>query len=204
MTLVRKGGSLYPLTGGTPKIEGIGEGVNDNDVLVKSQLGGVTFTGGDINTSGDISGAALSGSSLSLSDNVVEKYLEVEISSADILAMNGTPVEVVPAEAGTAIEFVSAVLIYDYDTAAYGGGGVVTLEYQGGAAVTTTVFAANSFGAAGDKVFSMAALNAAGGYTMPVNTPLDITNATGAFTDGGTSAGVGRLHVTYRVHTTGL
>jgi len=190
--------------GGSPKIEGIGEGVNDNDVLVKSQLGGVTFTGGDVSTSGDISGADVSASSLSLSDNVVERSLEVTISKANILAMNGTPVEVVPAVAGASIEFVSAVLIYDYDTAGYGGGGVVTLEYSGGAAVTTTISAANSFGASGDKVFSMMRLNAAGGYTMPVNTPLDITNATGAFTDGGTSAGVGRLHVTYRVHTTNL
>ena len=131
--------------------------------------------------------------------------LKVDITSANILAMNGTPVEVLPTQgAGTAIEIISAVLIYDYDTATYGGGGDITLEYSGGAAVTTTIAAANGFGAAGDKVFSMASLNAAGGFTMPVNTGIDITNATGAFTDPGTAAGVGRLHITYRVHTTGL
>lgn len=131
--------------------------------------------------------------------------ISVDITKANILAMNGTPVEVLAGQgADTAIEFISAVLIYDYNTAAYTGGGDVTLEYSGGAAVTTTITAANSFAAAGDKVFSMMRLNAAGGYTMPVNTGLDITNATGAFVDPGTAAGVGRLHITYRVHTLGL
>lgn len=131
--------------------------------------------------------------------------IEVTISKANILAMNGTPVTVVAAAgAGTALEFISAVLIYDYSTATYGGGGAVTVGYTGGAAITTTIAAADSFGAAGDKVFQFSRLNAAGGYTLPVNTALSITNATGAFTDPGTAAGVGRLQITYRVHTTGL
>ena len=138
-------------------------------------------------------------------NNVTEQTIEVDITAANILAMNGAPVEVVAAAgAGTALEFVSAVLVYDYDTATFGGGGDVTIDYSGGASVSTTIAAANAFGAAGDKVFSMARLNAAGGYTMPVNTGLDITNATGAFTDPGTAAGVGRLQITYKVHITGL
>jgi hypothetical protein len=131
--------------------------------------------------------------------------IEVAITEANILVMNGTPVEVVAAQgADTAIEFISATLIYDYDTAAYTGGGDVSIEYSGGSTISTTVAAANSFGAAGDKVYSMAALNAAGGYSMLVNTGLDITNATGAFVDPGTAAGVARLQITYRVHTLGL
>ena len=130
---------------------------------------------------------------------------EYSITEANIVGMNGTPVTVLAAQgAGTAIQFIDAVLIYDYDTAAYTGGGDVTLEYSGGATVSTTIAAANSFGASGDKVFSFAALNAAGGYTMPVNTGIDITNATAAFADPGTAAGVGRLKISYRVITTDL
>jgi len=130
---------------------------------------------------------------------------EANISAANIVAMYTTPVEVVAAPgAGKAIEFVSASLIYGFVTAAYTGGGVVTLEYSGGATCSTDIAAANSFGAAGDKVFSMAHLNASGGYTMPVNTGLDITNATGVFVDPGTAVGVGRIKVNYRVVTTGL
>lgn len=134
------------------------------------------------------------------------KTVEVTITNANIIAMNGAPVDVVAAPgAGKSLEFISAVLIYDYDTAAYTGGGDVTINYgSGGAAISSTITAANSFAAAGDKVFQMSRLNAAGGYTMPVNTSLAITNATGAFVDPGTAAGVGRLQITYRVHTTGL
>lgn len=134
------------------------------------------------------------------------KTVEVEITNANIIAMNGTPVDVVAAPgAGKALEFVSAVLIYDYDTAAYTDGGAVSINYgSGGAAISTTIAAANSFAATGDKVFQMSRLNAAGGYTMPVNTSLAITNDTAAFVDPGTAAGVGRLQITYREHTTGL
>lgn len=131
--------------------------------------------------------------------------IEVDISRANILAMNGAPVEVVAAPgAGRSIEFKSAVQIYDRDTATYGNGGDVTIEYHGGDVVSTTIGAADSFGSATDEIFSFASLNAAGGYTMPENTALDITNATGAFTDPGTAVGVGRLQITYKVHSTGL
>ena len=130
---------------------------------------------------------------------------EVALTEANIIAMYTTPVEVVAAQgAGTVIELVSATSIYDYDTAAYTGGGTVTLEYASGATLTTTVSAANSFGAAGDKVYRMVHLNAAGGYSMLVNTGIDITNATGVFVDPGTAAGVARIKVAYRVHLTGL
>ena len=148
------------------------------------------------------------------SDKLEEKFKEIDdtiyvaeasISAANIVAMFTTPVEVVAAPgAGKALQFVDAVLVYDYDTAAYTGGGDITLEYSGGAAVSSTIAAANGFGAAGDKVFSMANLDAAGGYTMPVNTGIDITNATGVFVAPTGAAGVGRLKVTYRVVTTGL
>ena len=131
-------------------------------------------------------------------------YIEVDITAANITSMNASPIGVIHAQgAGTAIEFISAVLIYDYDTAQFAFGGDITIEYSGGATISTTISAANSFGAVGDKVYSMAVLNTAGGFTIPVNTALALTS-TGEFTNPGTAAGVGRLHITYRVHTTGL
>lgn len=138
--------------------------------------------------------------------NVEQKTIEVTVSRADILAMNGAAVDVVAAPgAGKSLMFHSAVLVTDFDTAAYTGGGDVSIqETFGGSLVSTTVTAANSFGNAGDTIFSMAALNAAGGYSLPVNTSLAISNATGAFTDPGTAVGVARLQITYSVHTTGL
>ena len=69
--------------------------------------------------------------------SAVANGVEINLTAANIVAMNTTPVEVVPAPgAGYVLEFISAALIYDYDTATYTGGGDVTLEYSGGAAVS--------------------------------------------------------------------
>lgn len=155
--------------------------INTDGTIVPAQLGNATNTGQELTR-------------------------EVTLTPANIVAMYTTPVEVIPAPgAGKYIEVLSATLIYDYATAAYTGGGAVTLNYgSGGAAITANIAAANAFAATGDKVYSLGTLNAAGGYTMPLNTSVVITNATGVFVNPGTAAGVGRLHVVYRIHTSGL
>ena len=138
-------------------------------------------------------------------DVTLVQYVSVDITEATIVGMNGAAVTVLAGQgADTAIEFISAVMVYDFDTASYTGGGDVTLEYTGGSTVSTTLSAAESFGAAGDKVTGFQNVSTAGGDTLPVNTGLDITNASAAFVDPGTAAGVGRLKIAYRVHTLGL
>lgn len=138
------------------------------------------------------------------------KYYSVTISSADITGTgagqfghaNGYPLLSAPA-AGEVIEFLSAVIMYDYATAAYTAGGNVSVNYAGGgAALSGTVSAANSFGAAGDKIAVLLP-------TTPTNNQLSaatgvnlVTSA--AFTQPGTAAGVARVKIAYRIHTTGL
>ncbi|MHC1728073.1 MAG: hypothetical protein AB9866_19065 [Syntrophobacteraceae bacterium] len=78
----------------------------------------------------------------------------------------------------------------------------MTVDYAGGAAITGVVSNANSFAAAGDKVYNLPPLTTAG-YSMPVNTGISLKAAT-AFTQPGTAAGVGRVKVAYRVHTHSL
>lgn len=133
------------------------------------------------------------------------KLKEVSLTKANILAMNATPVSVVAAPgAGFVLEFLGAVLIYDFATAGYGGGGDVTIRYGGGGTtLSTTVTAANSFGAAADRIANIKMLDTAGGVLLTANTALVITNATGAFTDA-PSNGVGRLKIHYAIHKTGL
>ncbi|UCF48291.1 MAG: hypothetical protein JSU89_14165, partial [Myxococcales bacterium] len=47
------------------------------------------------------------------------QYAEVEVTSAEILALNSTPKTLVPAPgAGKVLEFISAILILDYESAA--------------------------------------------------------------------------------------
>jgi hypothetical protein len=106
--------------------------------------------------------------------------------------------------AGYVLELVSAIVIWDYDTAAYGGGGNVTINIGGGGAALTGVVANSaSFGAGADKIIQFNPL-AAVVNQLTADKGLNLVAAS-AFTDGGgTVAGVIRGFVAYRVHATGL
>lgn len=103
-----------------------------------------------------------------------------------------------------ALEFVSAILIYDYGTAAYTGGGndVVVQEGASGSQVTVSsaVTGANLLEASGDKLLRLGAI--ATEVVPLVGGALSITGT--SLINGGTAVGTLRVHLTYRVHTTGL
>jgi len=103
-----------------------------------------------------------------------------------------------------AMEFVSAVAIYDFATAAYtGGGNDTTINIgSGGAILTGVVTAANLLGAAGDKIVVFNQL-ATAALPLSVGTGLSMNSVT-AWTQPGTAAGVLRVQVSYRLHLTGL
>ena len=105
--------------------------------------------------------------------------------------------------AGYSIELISAVCIYDFDTAAYTGGAndVVIAYGGGGAAITGIVTTAKLLGAASDKQVVFYPL-AAAATDLASNTGLSIRGT--AFTQPGTAAGVLRVYTTYRVITNGL
>ena len=128
--------------------------------------------------------------------------IEVDITAANILAMNGAPVEVVAGETGKVIEFLGANLVYDRDTATYGAGGNVSIIEEDGSDVSTVAANTDSFGSATDELNILKPLAAS--YQPTSGKGLAITNASTAFTDPGTAVGVGRLQISYRVHTTGL
>lgn len=134
---------------------------------------------------------------------------EVVISAADITATTagklghaaGVPLVANPG-ADYLAELVSAVLIYDFDTAAYTAGGNITVNENGGSALTGVVSAANSLGAASDKIATFVPL-AVTAANRNANKGLNLVAAT-AFTQPGTAAGVVRVHVQYRLHKLGL
>ena len=124
----------------------------------------------------------------------------VSLTSANLLAMNATPVTVIASPgAGKAIRLKSCVAIFDSTATAYANGGVIYLSYNNTTPITNNVAA--TFLTAGDKVYSLNPLNAAGGINMLVNTALTITNDTAPFITG---TGVARLIVEYDIVTTGL
>lgn len=131
----------------------------------------------------------------------------VAISAADIVATtagklghaNGQILVAAPG-AGKVIELVSAVLSFTYSTAQYGGGGNITVNISGGgSALTGLVSAANSLGAAADKIVQFMPLSTAG-IALTDNTGLNLVAAS-AFTQPGTAAGTVKVFVAYRVHT---
>lgn len=124
----------------------------------------------------------------------------VSLTSANLLAMNATPITVIASQgAGTAIKLKSCIAIFDSTVTTYANGGVIYLSYNNTTPITNNLAA--TFLTAGDKVFSLNPLAAAGGNNMLVATPLTITNDTAAFITG---TGVVRLLIEYEVINTGL
>ena len=146
---------------------------------------------------------------VSLAETLV-KYAEIAIPSADIVsAVAGKlshaqgQVLVAAPGAGKALELLSAVLIYDFAGAGYGGGGNLTISWgAGGAALTGLISAANSLGSAADKVIAFVPLSTAG-ISLVSNAALHLVSSAVPWTLGA-ATGVARVKVAYRVHTTGL
>jgi hypothetical protein len=139
------------------------------------------------------------------------RYVIATISSANITGTSagqlghaqGVSIVAAPGSA-YALEFLSAVVILDFATAAYTGGGTgLSFTYDtGGATLSTVVTAANSVAGAADKIAVVQAV-------VPTNNQLVANKginlvAQAAPTNPGTAAGVLRVKVSYRVHVTGL
>ena len=130
------------------------------------------------------------------------------ITSADITGTaagqfghaSGVPLVAIPP--GYVGQLIEAVAFYDYSTAAYGGGGNTTINETGGSAITGLISAANSFGAASDKIVEWNKLSTAA-RNLTAATGWSLVSS-GAFTQPGTAAGVIRYIVRYRLWATNL
>lgn len=138
-----------------------------------------------------------SGGTTNLTDT---KKVLVSLTSANLLAMNATPVVVIAAPGeGKSIHLKSCVAIFDSTATTYANGGVIYLSYNNTTPITNNVAA--TFLTAGDKIYGLNPLATAGGINMLTNTALTITNDTAPFITG---TGVARLLIEYDVVTTGL
>jgi hypothetical protein len=102
----------------------------------------------------------------------------------------------------TVVEFVSAVLVYDFGVAAYTGGGNDTVIRVGATAVTGAITSASLLGAAADAIVMISPL-ATAGVALVEAADLNLYSGT-AWTQPNTAAGVIRAFVTIRIHETGL
>lgn len=123
----------------------------------------------------------------------------VGTAAGDIGHANGAILVDAPG-AGKALEFISAVIIYDYDKAAYTGGNNDGIIRVGSTAVTTALTDGNYVKATSDRVYRLGAI--ATEVSLSSNATINLAGT--AFTQPGTADGILRIQVLYRVHTTGL
>lgn len=131
------------------------------------------------------------------------RYAEVVLTPAEILALNSAPKELVPAPgAGFVHEFISAIMILDYETVAYATNGNLTVQNESATALSNTVLLANLLAATADKMVQLGALDTADtGTVLAENEAIQLACATGDPTAGNSPM---RVKVVYRTHETGL
>lgn len=137
---------------------------------------------------------------LSINSDIL-KYVEVDLTSAQLLGMYAAPVEIIPAAgADTAIVIEHVVLAQTYGTATYANGGAVGLQYDstihlGGEAASATIAAAAVNVAASAADMALGVLST-GAFTAIVNKGIYLSNDTAAFITGD---GTFKVHAWYRV-----
>lgn len=172
-----------------------------NKLDAATEFDGSTFTGDVIgSTTGamTIQPAAISNSKL---DPMLQQYATVSLTSANILAMFTTPVSILAAPGAGKALIVDAILFEMTTTSTqYTSGGVVSIVYHGGSVATHsgTIPATVVTTTAGTTNTMLGSPTAANGTTVPANTGIDITNATGVFATG---TGTAKVQIWYSVVT---
>ena len=154
-------------------------------------------------------GAANSVTAAMLSTDSLQKVTGT-ISSANITGTgagqfghaNGVVLQAAPG-ANVALQPIALGMYYTFATAAYTGGGNISLNWgAGGAALTGVVSAANSVGAASNKALMFFPLSTAG-VAIVSNASLNLV-AAAAFTQPGTAAGTIAWELWYRTMAVGF
>lgn len=148
----------------------------------------------------NVTSAKLAANTIQIAEVTLTATEIVGTSAGDIGHAAGAVLVAAPG-AGNLLEFVSATLIYDFDTAAYTGGNNDLVIRQGTTAVSAAIADADLVGDSADDIAFVNALSAAD-IKLTANSTLNLAGT--AYTQPGTAAGVLRVKVAYRVHATEL
>ena len=143
-------------------------------------------------------GAAQAVGTADLNESLVQ-FIQVSLSSAQILALSATPVTLVPAPAAGKIVIVDSILVKMVRTAtAYANGGALEFRYTNasGAKVTADVAAALVTGGAGTAYAHVGGIEAS--ITPVAAAAIVVNNATAPFITG---TGTAQISISYRVIT---
>ena len=125
------------------------------------------------------------------------KSASLTITSAQVLALNSTPLTIVAAQgAGTAIEVISASVKVDFNTTAYATNTTILITTSGAAQYQSLFNSAVL--ASASSTFNSVGKSALAGTNLISNADLTVTVGTGAPTGG--NSGI-TVYITYRVIT---
>jgi hypothetical protein len=133
---------------------------------------------------------------VSLEENALQS-VTVPLSSAQILALNGTAVTLIPAQGANVLVVVDQIIFEMTTTAtAYANGGTVNFTYNtsGGASVTQAGIAAGVI-TAGAGVTYNTVFPPTSALVIPLNASVVVSNATAPFITG---TGTARIYVKFR------
>lgn len=217
LTLLKDLVTTAPITGGTDDIlPGSDADVTVAITVLKDIVAGTGLSGGendvlpgadaDTTINIDTTWAGTLGS-LTLGGNITLDSVTTTLSAAQVNGSRAAPVTVVAAQgSNTWIELVSAVITYDYDTAAFtvGADEDLVIEYADGTDATASIETTGFLDQGDDELrFYPNVLAAGADIEATVNQALRIFNAgSGETADGGSSEV--DVRVTYRVYATGL
>jgi len=204
-TMYRNQDSDYAIIKGklfNPVVDKLNALSNTDDTLTVDTISEVTSGSGVT-----VDGLKFLDGGVQISTNVWEKSAEVTLTATEIVGTDAGDIGhtagaiVVAAPSSSyALEFVSAVLIYNYSAAAYTGGSDDMTFRVGTVDCSTAITDTNCIKATGDKVYKLGCI--ATETSLPVGSSINLSGT--AFTNPGTAAGTLTVHVTYRIHTTGL
>lgn len=124
-------------------------------------------------------------------------FTSVNLTSANILGMNASPVTVIAAVASKAILIEAIEFVMTRTATAYANGGAVSFQYAGGSAVAATIASTVVTGAAGTTYTLRTASDLSDiASAAIINTALTITNATAPFITG---TGTAVINIIYRL-----
>jgi hypothetical protein len=127
------------------------------------------------------------------------RTVQVALSSANILAMNGAPVSLIAAPGAGKVIVVDHILLKMVTTATgYANGGAVEFRYTDGSGAKVTADIAAAVITAGAGTSYTAVRGVVTSLTPVANAAVVVTNATAAFITG---TGAGVLTIKYRIVT---
>ena len=136
-------------------------------------------------------------------DRRLIRYANVTLTNAQVLALNTTPITIVPAMgAGTIIEPLGGVLSFDY-TAVYTVGAADDLKLfysrrETGPAATAAIETTGFLDQTADTVINFGGVPA--NEIVTVNTAIVLHNTTGIAFGGGNASNTLTVRLAYRVH----